>query len=105
MPALYRSRRVRRNGCRYSLDDFVLVSVSLDTHSGDLGEIDIEQATSLRQGGQQVSAQTWISTSDDSHHREGVLVFPRRLEDGPVELLLKVGDGEVSLVWEGVPVT
>ena len=47
--------------------------------------------------------EAWISLSDDSHHRGGVLVFKRTEADGPVELTLDLGDEEVSLRWESPP--
>lgn len=85
---------------RYPLDDFALLTIVLDTHSGDLTDIDMEQATSLRQGEEELRPQAWLSTSDDSHHRAGVLVFPRRLKDGPVELLFAHEEHQMALRWE-----
>lgn len=87
----------------YPLDDFVLFAVGLDTHSGDLGEIDLKEASLLRQSGQELAPEAWLSTSDDSHHRAGVLVFPRRLENGPVELALDHEEHQLALRWEGAP--
>ena len=90
---------------RYPLDDFVLLEVKLDTHSGDLNEIDMEREPALRQGGAELSPQAWVSVSDDAHHREGVLVFAREMKDGPLELALGIGDKEVALLWEAAPGT
>ena len=88
---------------RYPLEEFVVVEISLDAHSGDLNEIEMERAATLRQGGSELPPEAWVSVSDDSHHRAGVLVFPRNLRDGPVELILTVGDDDVALLWEAAP--
>ena len=89
----------------YPLDSFVLVEIQFTTHSGDLGEIAMEKASVLRQNGEDVQPEGWVSTSDDSHHRAGILVFPRQLEDGPVEITIDIGDGDVALLWEAAPTT
>ena len=88
---------------KYPLDEFVVVEISLDAHSGDLNEIEMERAATLRQGASELPPEAWVSVSDDSHHRAGVLVFPRNLRDGPVELILTVGDDDVALLWEAAP--
>ncbi len=87
----------------YPLDKFVLVEIQFTTHSGDLSRIDMERATVLRQGEEDEQPERWLSLSDDSHHRAGVLVFPRNLEDGPVELTIDIGNEELALHWEAVP--
>ena len=87
----------------YPLEDFVLVEIGFTTHSGDLNEIDMGEAASLTQAGMDVRPEAWVTTDDDAHHREGVLVFPRDLEDGPVELTIDMGDGVLALTWESVP--
>ncbi len=87
----------------YPLEKFVLVEIQFTTHSGDLSEIDMQQAARLRQGGSEVRPEAWVSVSDDSHHRAGVLVFPRKPGNGPVEVAVKMGDQELSLLWEAAP--
>jgi hypothetical protein len=87
----------------YPLDGFVLIEISFTTHSGDLNKVDMEQAATLSEGGADIRPEAWISLSDDSHHREGVLVFERTEADGPVELTVDLGDEQVSLVWEVIP--
>ena len=87
----------------YPPDGFVLLDVKLDTHSGDLTSIDFEREAALRQDGSKTRPEKWVSVSDDSHHREGVLVFPRRLEDGPAELTIQMDDDELVLLWEATP--
>ena len=87
----------------YPPNEFVLIELSLDTHSGDLSEIDLEREALLNQAVVDLRAEAWVGTSDDSHHRSGVLVFLRPLEDGPVELTVGIGDEEVALTWEEEP--
>ncbi len=89
----------------FRLDEFVLVKIQFTTHSGDLNRIDMEQAAILRQGEAAEQPKGWISLDDDSHHRSGVLVFPRSLEVGQVELTIDIGDDELALLWERVPTT
>ena len=88
---------------QYPLNAFVLFALELDTHSGDLNEIDLQDGAMLRQGQAEEPPEAWMSESDDSHHREGVLVFPRQLEAGPVQLVLQIGEEEVVLLWEAAP--
>jgi len=88
----------------YPLDRFVLIEIGFTTHSGDLNKVDMEEATTLSEGGADVRPEAWISLSDDSHHRGGVLVFQRTEADGPVELTVDMGDDEeVALTWESPP--
>jgi hypothetical protein len=83
----------------YPLDGFVLVEIAFTTHSGDLNGIDMEQASDLRQGAEAAAPVAWVSISDDSHHRAGVLVFQRTEADGPAELTVALGDEKVALLW------
>jgi len=87
----------------YPLDGFVLVEIAFTTHSGDLNKVDMEEASGLKQGDQAAAPIAWVSLSDDSHHREGVLVFERTEAGGPVELTVDLADEEVSLRWESPP--
>ena len=87
----------------YPLDEFVLVEIAFTTHSGDLNKVDMEQAVTLSEGGADIRPEAWVSLSDDSHHRGGVLVFERTETDGPVELTVDLGDEKVALVWEVIP--
>ena len=90
---------------RYSLEEFVLLEVKMDTHSGDLGAIDMEGEASLSQGGAEQRPEAWVSTSDDAHHRAGFLVFARVQDPGAAELILRIGDAELAFLWEAVPAT
>ena len=84
----------------YPLDRFLLLEIGLDTHSGDLGSIDMVEAASLKADGDPLAPEEWIASSDDSHHRSGVLVFARELKMGPVMLTVDLGEGSVELVWD-----
>jgi len=88
---------------RYPLDVFVLFELALDTHSGDLNDIDLQDAAMLTQGPAVSPPEAWVSESDDSHHRSGVLVFPLDQQEGEVGLTVDLGDEEVALLWEGPP--
>ena len=87
----------------YPLDQFALVEIAFTTHSGDLNKVDMEQAATLSGDGADMRPEAWISLSDDSHHRTGVLVFERTEADGPVGLTVDVGDEKVALLWEVIP--
>ncbi|MEO6198133.1 MAG: hypothetical protein ABIP58_08540 [Dehalococcoidia bacterium] len=90
----------------YPLDRFVAVEISFTTHSGDLNKITMEEAATLQTGTETIRPETWVSVSNDSHHREGVIVFEGTAQAGPVELLLDLQDGEkVSLQWQSAPGT
>ena len=79
----------------YGLGDYVLLEVKFTTHSGDLSRLDMTGLSALRVGGREYAPQAWESISDDSHHREGVLVFTRKAPDsasldaGTIELVMK----------------
>jgi hypothetical protein len=53
--------------------------------------------SAIRVGGQEYAPQAWESISDDSHHREGVLVFAREAPDGAT-----LDAGTVELVMKGI---
>jgi len=89
----------------YPLNDYVLVHLAFTTHSGDLGQYDLSQLSSLRINGADAPVEAWVSLSDDPHHREGVLVFARPTATGSAELVLRDIGGEPQRVfrWEAVP--
>ena len=89
----------------YPPGKYVLIELKLDTHSGDLNEIDLQREAALKQDGMILEPETWLSLSDDSHHREGVLVFPRSFKEGEVELTVPIKDEDVGLLWEAAPTT
>jgi len=94
---------VKADLARYPLAQFVALDIKLDTHSGDLTSVNMEQAAGLEQAGTASQPQAWVSVNDDSHHREGVLVFRRDLKDGPVTLAVRLAERELKLLWESVP--
>ena len=81
----------------YGLADYVLLEVKFTTHSGDLSRLDMTGISAIRVGGQEYAPQAWESISDDSHHREGVLVFTRDAPDGA-----SLDAGAVELVMRGI---
>lgn len=95
--------RVKADLASYPFTQFVVLDIKLDTHSGDLASVNMEQAAGLEQAGTASQPQAWVSVSDDSHHREGVLVFRRELKDGPVTLAIDLGGKRVELLWGTQP--
>lgn len=79
--------------------------VAMDTHSGDLGQYDLAKGSVLRDDkGKELQPLAWQSTSNDSHHRAGILTFQRGLEQGSKYLELIVsnvgGAKERVLKWD-----
>ncbi len=89
----------------YPADRFRLLEVKLDTHSGDLRSIDVQASTELKRGAETEKPEAWAPGKDDSHHREGVLVFAIGADAGPVQVALRLPEGDVSLSWESLPQT
>lgn len=87
----------------YPFDEFVLLEVSLDTHSGDLGSIDMAGAARLLAGGNSREPEEWIASSDDGHHRSGVLIFAREALTGPVALSVDLGAESAEFGWDEAP--
>ena len=87
----------------YPLERFVAVEIAFTTHSGDLNKITMEEAARLRVGSKTLQPEAWMSLSDDSHHREAIVVFAGAPPAGPVELLLELESGEVLMQWEAIP--
>lgn len=85
----------------YPLDRYVLIRIAFTTHSGDLRLIDIQRSAELKQSGARMAPEAWISLSDDSHHRAGVLVFARGDGGNAGELVLAMEQGPLSFVWQG----
>lgn len=70
------------------------IALSLNTHSGDLSAIDLVAAGTLRTPAGERRPLRWQPTSDDGHHRSGVLVFESTGIDlqGKGDLVLIVRD-------------
>ena len=81
------------------------IEVSFTTHSVDLSGLDLVSLSVLRTSSGPVAPLRWISGSDDSHHRFGVLVFPARDVDlgavGELTLIMKdiAGIPERAMSW------
>ena len=88
----------------YPLDRFVAVQIAFTTHSGDLNKMTMEEAATLQIGREAIRPEAWVSVSDDSHHREGVVIFERRTRSGAAKLMVELQDGQkVSLRWSTMP--
>jgi len=87
----------------YPRGEFLFLELKLDAHSGDLASIDLAGSARLYTGGGQLRPAAWVAREDGSHHRAGVLVFPRPDVPGAVTLSLELGDGAVELAWDGLP--
>lgn len=72
----------------YEPEQYSVFLVAMNTHSVDLSGYDLVGLTELRAGGKSYKALRWVSTSDDSHHRSGVLIFPKVDAGQPVELAI-----------------
>ena len=65
----------------------------MDTHSGDLGQYNPAKLSILRDDkGKEIQPLAWESTSDESHHRGGILTFARGIEQGSKWLELVIRD-------------
>ncbi len=87
----------------YPAAAFIAIDIGLDTHSGDLKSIDMAKAAELAGGGATSAPEAWVSVKDDSHHRSGVLMFPRQGISAPVELTLDINGETVVLTWQEAP--
>lgn len=87
----------------YPLGSFLLLEISLDTHSGDLGSVDLVEAAKLNTGAGPLEPEAWVASSDESHHRSGILVFPREQIVESVALSVALGGEKAELVWERIP--
>lgn len=91
------------DAARYEPDRYSVFLVSMNTHSVDLSRYDMVQVSELRAGSQTLRPLRWISTSDDSHHRAGVLIFPQVDLARPVELLIKTIAGVPARTFRWTP--
>lgn len=87
------------------LNRYLAFSLALETHSGDLGQYDLKKLATLRDDkGKELSPASWQPTSDDSHHRAGILRFAKGIEQGGRYLELVVRDvggvSERALRWD-----
>lgn len=87
------------------LDRYLAFSVVMDTHSVDLSQYDLLKLSVLRdEKGNEIPPAAWESLSEDSHHRSGVMKFPKGAEEDARSLDLVIRDvggaRERVLRWE-----
>ena len=88
----------------YDVASYLLLRVRMDTHSGDLSSYDPVAGSELvTDGGTAQPAASWLSLSDNAHHRDGVLVFERPRGAGSVELTLRDLVGVARRVFRWAP--
>lgn len=88
---------------RYEPDRYAVFLVSMNTHSVDLSGFDMVKISELRAGGRTLTPLRWVSTSDDSHHRAGALIFPKVAPAQAVELLIKTVAGVPARTFRWTP--
>ena len=74
---------------KYGADAQTVFLVSMNTHSVDLTGYDLVKVSELVAAGQAFKPIRWASTSDDSHHRAGALLFPKVDRGVALELRIK----------------
>jgi hypothetical protein len=66
-----------REAAKYGADTQTVFPVSMNTHSIDLSSYDLTTVSELLVAGRMYTPTRWVSTSDNSHHRSGALIFPK----------------------------
>ena len=62
---------------RFRPAEQIVFLITFDTHSGDLTKYDVMSSIRLRTwSSKEYAPAAWESTSNDSHHRTGALIFP-----------------------------
>jgi len=87
----------------YEPDRYTVFLVAFTTHSVDLSRYDMVQVSELRAGGRTLRPLRWVSTSDDSHHRSGALIFPQVAPGQPIELAIKTIAGVAVRTYRWTP--
>jgi len=78
---------------KYEPDRYAVFVVAMNTHTVDLSGYDMVKISELVAGGKRYAPLRWQSTSENAHHRSGVLIFPKIQPPFPVELLIKTVAG------------
>jgi hypothetical protein len=73
----------------YRPDRYALFLVQLDSHSVDVSGYRLAQLSRLTGGGRNLSPLRWEETVAGTHHRAGVLVFPRVNPPLPAGLVIR----------------
>lgn len=89
---------------QFNPEQDTVFQIAMTTHSGDLLQYDLAKLATLRVGDKEIAPVKWEYTNRDSHHPEGVLVFPGpagAAGSSPITLVIKgLGNAqEVSLNW------
>lgn len=77
------------HAAKYGAETQTVFLVSMNTHSVDLSAYDLAKISELLVAGRAIRPVRWVSTSDDSHHRSGALIFPKVDQRVPLELRIK----------------
>lgn len=86
---------------RHQPDRSAVFLVAMNTHSVDLLQYDMMKVSELKAAGKSYVALKWESTSDNNHHRSGVLIFPK--VDPPLELVIKTIAGVPARTFRWTP--
>lgn len=92
-----------RDAAKYGADTQTVFLVSMNTHSVDLAGYDLVKISELVAAGQTLKPIRWASTSDDSHHRSGALIFPKVDRGTALELRLKTIAGVPVRIFRWTP--
>lgn len=87
----------------YASDRYTVFVVAMNTHSVDLSVYDMVQISELRSGGRRLRPLRWVSTSDDSHHRAGLLIFPPVPSGQAMELVIRTIAGVPARTFRWAP--
>ena len=93
----------------YPPEDYILIHLTLDTHSVDLSKYQLATLAVLTlPDGSSAAPAAWVGISDSGHHREDILVFPGQVDEeglppqGGVQMVLRgiAGVSERIFRWE-----
>ncbi|MBD8071296.1 beta-propeller fold lactonase family protein [Bacillus sp. PS06] len=89
------------NDSQYNLETNEVFEISIETHSGDLLSLALEEELFLVNGeGNKVAPSEWIVKNKDAHHPQFIAVFPKN-EDSQVTLEIgKLSDTPIELNWD-----
>lgn len=96
-------RSVNKEAAKYEPEKYAVFLVSMNTHSVDLSGYDMVKISELRVSGKTLAPVRWVSTSDDSHHRAGALIFPKVDAKQAVELAIKTIAGVPARTFRWTP--
>lgn len=91
------------DAAKYGADTQTVFLVTMNTHSIDLTGYDLVKISELVAAGQTFKPTRWTSTSDDSHHRAGALLFPKVGRATALELRIKTIGGVAVRTFRWTP--